>query len=310
MRGSGLVVSVRGVGRERGQASPEWLGLVLLVAVALATLLAAGVKVPGLDLGRLIAARIACAVGLGDGCERGGELAAAYGVELAALVSRYAPRLDYEDGMRALPVDFRSCREDACAEGLPSGAVRASSAGERVTAFVHVIDCRSAAAAPGDAYHCSAERAGHVYLQYWLYYPGSATGEGTIAPGLVREATQLVGMPSYHPDDWESFQVRIDSRGSARARASSHHGYNASNGTVIEPAWGTRVARYLISGGSHAGTVGASRAEAQRWTPREWIRLIPLEPLLRAGELDGYEFAVTPPWRKHVYSDPESRGTG
>ena len=71
---------------------------------------------PGTDLARAVAARIACAAGLGSGCsgERG-TLALAYGPELAGLVAEHSPSLDYEEGMRAVPVDFRS---------LPRGRVR------------------------------------------------------------------------------------------------------------------------------------------------------------------------------------------
>jgi hypothetical protein len=42
-----------------------------------------------------------------------------------------------------------------------------------------------------------------VTAQNWLYYPGSATGEGSIAPELVRSLSSAVGRPSYHADDWE-----------------------------------------------------------------------------------------------------------
>ena len=31
--------------------------------------------------------------------------------------------------------------------------------------------------------------------------------------------------PGYHPDDWESYQVRVERNGETFVRASSHHGY-------------------------------------------------------------------------------------
>jgi hypothetical protein len=303
---------------ERGQATPEWVGLVLLVALAFAGLVAAGAPVPGVDLARSIAARLACAAGLGEDCggERG-DLALAYGAELAALVTEHAPRLEYEEGMRALPVDFRSCREDACAEGRERGPVTESDDGEPVTAFVHVVDCRDAEAARRDGYDCSGDRAGRVYVQYWLYYPGSAT------------ARAVLGDAGAHPDDWESFQARIGADGAVEARASSHHGYNGTSGDwlsdsgLVEKAgWTESTGRYLISGGSHAGRLGsdtppASRGRfsipsagprrAHRWTEPGAIRILPIEPIAADG--GRWEFAVTPPWAKRVYRDPEYQGT-
>jgi hypothetical protein len=293
---------------ERGQASPEWIGIVLLVALVFTAAIAAGLPVPGTDLARALAARIACAAGLDSRCSgEGGALALAYGPELAGLVAEHAPSLDYEDGMRAVPVDFRSCREDACAEGPASGEVRESLVGQRVTAFVHAIDCRDAEAAAREGYDCSGDRAGRIYLQFWLYYPGSAT------------ARALLGDAGAHPDDWESFQVRVNPDGSVEARASSHHGYNGAagdwlsdSGLVEKAGWTESTGRYFISGGSHAGRVsrGAPGRPSPwggtgRWTAAEAIRLIPIEGL----EGSRARFAVSAPWDKQVYRDPEHRGT-
>jgi hypothetical protein len=291
---------------ERGQATPEWIGLVLLVAMAITTVAAAGVRVPGADLGRAVAERVACAATLSDCAGEAGALALAYGPELAGLIAEHAPRLEYEEGMRALPVDFRSCREDACAEGPESGAVAASHEGEPVTAFVHVVDCRDPTAAGREGYDCSGDRSGNVYLQFWLYYPGSATARG------------LLGDAGAHPDDWESFQVRLGPGGRAEARASSHHGYNGTAGNWLTDAglaesvaWTATDGSYLISGGSHAGRVGrpgrrSPLERAVRWTEPGSLALVPLAPL--AGHR--VRFAVSPPWEKLVYRDPEHAGTG
>jgi hypothetical protein len=304
------VLCVERGGNQRGQASPEWIGLVLLVALAFIAAVAAGLPVPGTDLARAVATRIACAAGLESGCSgEGGTLALAYGPELAGLVAEHTPSLDYEEGMRALPVDFRSCREDACAEGPVSGRVHESLAGEPVTAFVHAIDCRDPEAAARDGYDCSADRAGRIYLQFWLYYPGSAT------------ARVLLGDAGAHPDDWESFQVRINPDGSVEARASSHHGYNGAtgdwfsdSGLVEKAGWTDSTGRYFISGGSHAGRVGRGAAGRPspwagpaHWTGAGAIRLIPIEPIAQGG--GHFRFAVSPPWEKQVYRDPEHRGT-
>ncbi len=286
----------------RGQSTVEWTGLLLLVALVLAAVLAAGVRVPGTALASTIAERLVCAAKLAS-CEDSPDapLAAAYGEETAALVRRYAPEIRYERGMRALPVDFRRCRETACSDGAAAGRVVSSDAGEPVTAFVHVV-----------------ARGGRTYIQYWLYYPDSATLRGV----------PVAGPRGYHRDDWESFQIRIGPGGRViDARASSHHGYSGGQGfggwasdagIVSEPGWRTARGKLAVSGGSHAGQIngppGPLRAvkrhlhlepRAHRWTPASHIRLIPIESVRR-----GDTFAVTPPWRKRVYLDPEYAGTG
>jgi hypothetical protein len=43
-----------------------------------------------------------------------------------------------------------------------------------------------------------------------------------------------------------------------------------------------------------------------RSTPRGSLRLIPIETI---ADRDSYSFAITPPWRKRVYRDPEYGGT-
>lgn len=271
---------------ERGQSTVEWVGLLLLVSSALALLATiAGLALPGLALARAITAKIACAVELADACDaRGAPLVAAYGPQLAAAVAEHAPQLVYEQGMRALPVDYRSCREDPCSLGPERGEVERSFSGEPVTLFTHAI-----------------ERAGSLYLQYWAYYPGSDT--------------QIYGAAGQHPDDWESFQLRVDSAGT-EARASSHQGYNYEGGpgnwlsdagvTHRSDVWGPDRGAYFISGGSHAGHA-SDDAEPYRWTPGDAVRLVPLEPIAAADP--DVDFAVTPPWLKRVWSDPEYGGT-
>lgn len=243
---------------------------------------------------------------LTEDCRAEPRLRAAHGPKLAALLRAHAPALLYEDGMTALPVDFRRCRSDRCAAGPGDGSVSRSSEGERAVAFTHVVDCRRGRAAAWGA-DCSGARAGSLYLQYWLYYPGSAAGEGrTPLKGAIRGISGAVGHPTFHRDDWESYQVRIG-RGGAVARASSHRGYNG---------WLPEGDAYYISGGSHAGrplppiAAGGSllrrRRAALRSTKDHRLVLIPIETL--SGR-DAHSFAVSPPWRKRVYFDPEYAGT-
>jgi hypothetical protein len=297
----------------RGQATPEWLGLVCLVSLALCALASLGVAVPGAAVAKAIADRLVCAVGLGDGCGGdGSELVLAYGGELAGTVAGHAPTLEYEDGMHAVPVDFRSCREDACANAADSGAVRSTFDGQPVTLFTHVVDCRDSGDAAADGFDCSGDRAGNLFIQYFAYYPGSRTSRG------------LFGDAGFHADDWEGFQVRVGPDG-AEERASSHHGYNGQGGDPLndtgwfgsKSAWTPATGLYDISGGSHAGRVGSetpleerlgrSVAGPARWTGASAIHLVPIESL--RDEWDRYSFAVTPPWLKEVYRDPEWNGT-
>jgi hypothetical protein len=268
-----------------------------------------GPRLPGIALAHALSERLVCAVRLTEDCANEPELRAAHGPELAALLRHHAPALLYEDGMRALPVDFRACRSDACAEGPEGGPATRTTEGLRVVAFTHVIDCRPGHVAATEAWggDCSGPRRDNLYLQYWLYYPGSATAEGsTPLKEPIRRVSTALGHPSHHPDDWEGYQVRIGPD-EIVARATSHQGYNG---------WQPDGDRYYISGGSHAG-------RPLRRPPRSWIRLsfppafarstkdqgLVLVPLETLPDRDRHAFAVTPPWRKRVYFDPEYSGT-
>jgi len=289
---------------ERGQSTIEWTALLLIVALALAFVASlAGLGLPGAALARSIADKIVCVVSGSDECAAGmSDLALAYGPEVAAAISEHVPDLMYEEGMREVPVDFRECREDACAEvGSPVGAVGRSAAGNRATAFVRVIDCRpEPAVEPEPDVDCSGERAGHLYLQFWLYFPHSRT--------------EPWGERGYHRDDFESFQVRIGPPATL-ARASSHHSYNhdggpdnwlSDAGVKKKSGWGRYLPTYYISRGSHAGRVEGD-PDGVMWTPRSRLVLIPLEAVAAGADAD---FAVAPPWLKEVWRDPEARGTG
>ena len=111
-------------------------------------------------------------------------------------------------------------------------------------------------------------------------------------------------------------------------RASSHHGYNHVRGIAngarmpaIGPlkdvaeavgarprnGWGPETHLLLVSGGSHAGNAsGFPRVD--RVAPAAASTWCPLEPIAEE-EGDAYRFAVGPPWRKRVWSDPEAEGT-
>jgi hypothetical protein len=315
----------------------EWVGTIAVVALLLAGLVAVGVRVPGAGLARAVASRILCAAALADGCGDEPTLIATYGDEIGRLVRRHMPTLLFERGSRALPVDFRRCRAVLCGDGTPRGLVHKTDRGRHVTAFVHVVDCRSSAVAdaaagapgppPGVAPRlidggppdCSGPRAGNLYIQYWTYYADSATLRGV----------PIAEDEGYHRDDWEGVQIRIGRDGRVDERASSHDGYNyaqsianagsdagvdglreAAEAVGARPrnGWGPETRLLVVSGGSHAGnTNGYLRID--RVTPGRRVHLVPLEPVAAA---DGgrYRFAISPPWRKHVWRDPEATDTG
>jgi hypothetical protein len=293
---------VRGGDGQRGQSTVEWVGLLCLVALALAGLLAVGVRVPGAALAKAIGSRILCAAALADRCGDEPVLIAAYGDEVGRLVRAHMPTLAFEDGSHAVPVDWRRCRATACGDGVEEGEVDRSDAGLPVTAFVHVVDSRP--------------RGGDLYIQYWLYYANSATMRGV----------PVVGARGYHDDDWESVQVRIGDDGEADQRASSHNGFNyrgdeandASDlgfgfvrdldeaiGARAENGWGPETHVLLVSGGSHAGNLGDDRGS--RFTPGRRVHLVPLEPIAESER--GARFAISAPWLKQVWRDPEASGT-
>jgi len=304
---------------ERGQGTVEWIGLVAVVSLLFVGLVATGVQVPGTALARALASRLLCAVAMGDGCGDEPALIAAYGTEVGKLVRRHMPTILFEQGSRAMPVDFRRCRSTACGDGSARGLVHRTDAGLPLTVFVHVVDCRDGAAEDSEASgaDCAGSRAGNLYLQYWTYYADSATLRGV----------PIVGDAGYHRDDWEGVQIRIGPDGRVDERASSHHGYNSAQSVAnlgadagIDPlrdlaedvgarpdnGWGPETRLLVVSGGSHAGnTDGFLRID--RITAGRRVHLVPLEPIAEEG--DAYRFAISPPWRKRVWRDPEAEGT-
>lgn len=249
--------------RERGQASAEWLALVLLVAAVLA--------VAGPRAARSAVRAVAHSASLPQR-EPLDPLLAAYGAKTAALVRANAPNLVYERGLGEVPVDPRVCRAHACATAGP-------------TLFVHV-----------------AQRAGTTYVQYWEYFPDSAWN----------------GIAGRHADDWESYQVRIEPDGRVRARASAHHGYTGRrlgadlNLNQVDPdlvpgalrgGWTSPTGWLRVAAGSHAGYV-ARGPLGRRTTPAGQVELVPLETTRLPDR-----YAIVPPWRKRVYTDPAADTT-
>jgi hypothetical protein len=307
------------MGSERGQGTVEWVGTLLVVSVAMLVLVAAGVQAPGATLARALADRLLCAASLADGCGDEPTLIAAYGSEVGKLVREHMPSLVFERGSRAVPVDFRRCRSTECSDGPEDGLVHRTDEDLPVTAFVHVVDCRTEAAEETEAAgaNCSGERGGNLYVQYWTYYANSATMRGM----------PVVGAMGYHDDDWEGVQLRVRPDGRVDERASSHNGYNSEpqgpsnwgsdmgSGVtkgVVElvgarggNGWGEETHLLFVSGGSHAGNT-MDVVDIDRYTPGRRIHLIPLEGIATTSTAS---FAVSPPWLKDVWLDPEAAGT-
>jgi hypothetical protein len=291
---------------ERGQASVEWIGLLLLLSLAFAAAVAFVPAVDGRPLGAAIARALVCAVNQDCHAERAA-LVGAYGERDAALVREHAPNLVYEPGTLTLPVDYRRCRSHRCSDAPDDRGLdvsRAKRGGAPATAFTHVV-----------------HRGGSTYLQYWLYYPDSpSTFLGSHA------VLKQLGMrdPAFHPDDWEGYQLRIDRDGRVWARATAHGHYQwCRSPTKGCRRWGPATGWTRVSRGSHAGhiplktlphlkkwgigihyrPVAPGAGLRERSTTASGIRLVPLETLdhktyrpLKGG--------IKPPWRKRVYADP------
>jgi hypothetical protein len=178
---------------ERGQGTVEWIGLVAVLSLAMLAAVAVGARVPGAALARAVADRIICAAALAESCGDEPTLIAGYGTEVGRLVRRHVPTLVFEQGSRALPVDFRRCRRSSCSDGPGEGPVSRSDEDLPVTAFVHVIDCREGEAAKAEAEgaDCSGRRAGSLYVQYWTYYADSA---GIFSSASPRKFQLLAGL--------------------------------------------------------------------------------------------------------------------
>lgn len=315
---------------ERGQASIECAGLVLLVCLALGALAAAAPGPDGRSFGGFLAHHLACAAtGRCHASERA--LERAYGERAAATVRELAPNLVYEPGERELPVDWRRCRRPRCASAPDDPALdtHRSDSGVRATAFTHLI-----------------RRGGRLYLQYWLYYPDSNTAlagsdrlweKSWLLPRLRELLEGTPDYPGFHRDDWEGFFVRVDPDGSTWVRASSHGHFQGCKWRVCQDEWLRPTGWVRVTRGSHAGHVPfrmelrprdrpivprhvpppgspglrrrvpliPGRNLSERTTTGEGLRLIPLESL----DTDTYrplDDEVKPPWRKRAYSDPES----
>lgn len=319
---------------ERGQATIEWVALVLLAAVALGVAATSVALIDGRSFGGFLTHRIVCAV-RGSACPDPGdqrELVRAYGPSDAELVRRFAPDIVYEPGERQVPVDYRDCRDPACAS-TPDDRdldVHSTAKGRRVTVFTRVV-----------------HRGGRTYNQYWFYYPDSNTTalgadklwQALPETGVGGRRLRKPAYPGFHRDDWEGYEVRVERDGSTAVRATSHGHLQWCKQPECRSRWGPRTGWTRVSRGSHSGhiplertvtgqrgggggRVGVPRGRLrqgyrpqipgvnlrERTSTAEGQRLVPLERLdQRRYRRRGKD--VSPPWQKPHYSDPEGTGS-
>jgi hypothetical protein len=146
---------------QRGSATVEHAGLLLLIAAILAALIAQVAASPpteeGRELGFALARKLRCAPALPGPCWQD-PLTVAYHRPLAGAVRALAPppsTARAPDGLALLPVDFRYCRSESCA--VPGTRYGLTASNRRVSDFVSVVDHRRSA--------------GFVEITYWLYRP-------------------------------------------------------------------------------------------------------------------------------------------
>jgi hypothetical protein len=141
---------------ERGSASVEHIGLVMLIAALMLACVAALASGPppqeARELGSAIARKLRCAPALPGPCWQD-SLTEAYGRPLGGAIRALAPSPQPEHNL--VPVDFRYCRSASCATF--TGDPRLTASNRRTTAFTSVDDNRH-----GD---------GTVTIVYWLYRP-------------------------------------------------------------------------------------------------------------------------------------------
>lgn len=325
----------RAMRSETGQATIEWVGLILVVALGLAAAVAVVPLIDGRMFGGFLSHRIVCAV-RGSECEdlrEGRELTRAYGAGDAELVRRFAPGLVYEPGERQVPVDFRECRKPRCAR-TPDDRdldVHRSDAGRRVTI---------ARGAPW-AVHLHPV----LVLLPGLHSTVLASDKLWKAIPLMTVGGRTLDKPQYpgfHLDDWEGYEVRLDRRGHAGVRSTSHGGLQYCKWSECRGRFGPNTGWTRVSRGSHSGHVPVDRVLLPRHGPRprgggarpqmpgvmrttyppripgrnlrertstpEGQRLVPLETIdHRRYRRLGRD--VSPPWEKRLYRHPEEGGS-
>ena len=143
-------------------------------------------------------------------------------------------------------------------------------------------------------------RTGNLYVQYWLYYPGCATGEGSIAPDVVAAAhAAAVGAAELSPYDWVRYQRWTDAEDirliPIRPICGASHEFAVGGGVAA-------VAE------AHAGSMNPGDLAAPYARPPAPLVITTPTPIAAEPPRD-VRFAITLPWLKQVWRDPEHVGT-
>ena len=267
--------------------------MLLVVALLLVGLVAAGVRVPGAALAQAVASRILCAASLADGCGDEPALIAAYGTEVGELVRRHMPidrlRGGVAGGAGRLPA---LPQHRAAATGRTSGLVHRTDerlAGDRLRprrrlpgggggatpkpaaptarAPAPAISTSSTGPTTPTRPPCAASRSSATRATTRTTGRGSRsasapTARSTSAPPPTTATTTPAASPTGAPTPG------IDPLATSPKRSAPA----PSNG------WGPETHLLLVSGGSHAGNA-TGIPHIDRFTPGRRVHLIPLEPI-------------------------------
>ena len=251
---------------------------------------------------------------LAESCGDEPALIAAYGTEVGRLVRDHMPTLAFEQGSRALPVDWRRCRCDRLRRRRGGGrGARAPTPGCRSPPS----STSSTAAEPGGrGADCSDGRAGNLYIQYWLYYADSATLRGVPIAGEQgyhattgspsRSASARTATSTSAPPPTTATTTRGDEPTRLRRR---HRRRSATSTRRRRPAPTTAGAPRPASCSSPAAATPATLGDdpGGRFTPGRRVHLVPLEPIAAA---DCDRLRDLPALAQAGLARPRGRGDG
>ena len=249
---------------ERGQATIEWVGLVLLASLALGALATAVPAVDGRSFGgasgapdRLRGARVRLRRRSG----RRASAPTAPGMPSCCAATRRA--WSTSRASARCPVDWRRCRARAVL-----GRARRPRPGRPPHAGRPARPPRSRALSAAAA---------RTYLQYWLYYPDSNTAVAGLGLAVAAQSAGAGRDPAGHrprPLPRLSTPTTGRVRGAGRPRRSRggpRHARTATGSGASEAEcrdrWGPRTGWTRVSRGSHAGHVPAGLARRWRGAP-------------------------------------------